>query len=122
MRISDWSSDVCSSDLFFVARSADIAVNTAMMRSFLATLTLAVFGSALVDNARAARTMLALTGPLLLALPVLRLACGGPTWAEMFAPAQLVVPDDPKNLGSGQRVSVRVEIGGGRNLTNKKYK
>src|SRR3546814_4598514 len=92
MRISDWSSDVCSSDLFFVARSADIDVNTAMMRSFLATLTLSVFGSALVDNARAARTMLALTGALLLALPVLRLACGGPTWAEMFAPAQLVVP------------------------------
>src|SRR3546814_5897169 len=90
MRISDWSSDVCSSDVFFVARSADIDVNTAMMRSFLATLTLSVFGSALVDNARAARTMLALTGALLLALPVLRLACGGPTWAEMFATAQLV--------------------------------
>src|SRR3546814_1496425 len=33
-----------ASVVFFVARSADIDVNTAMMRSFLATLTLSVFG------------------------------------------------------------------------------
>src|SRR3546814_19963123 len=69
-----------------------------MMRSFLATLTRSVFGSALVDNARAARKILALTGALLLALPVLRLACGGPTWDEMFATAQLVVPATAKAL------------------------
>lgn len=83
---------LAASVAFFVARNAALDVDAVMMRSFLVTLALSLLGSAWVDHARAANAMLALIGAALLALPVLRLVCGGPGWAETFATVQPVVP------------------------------
>ncbi|HET8881691.1 MAG TPA: PepSY-associated TM helix domain-containing protein [Solimonas sp.] len=84
---------IVASATYFVARALDADLQPAMMRMFLITLGACLLASWLVrDTARVAQTLLILTGAMLLGLPALRLLCGGPTWAPMFATAQFAVP------------------------------
>src|SRR3546814_15952021 len=95
MRISDWSSDVCSSDLSREISPANWLLTIAPARW--------------VPN------------PLSPGAP----AHGGPPCSHQtssnFSPAidQLIATRDRKSVGSGKRVSVRVDLGGRRIITNK---
>ncbi len=70
---------------YFPARALGTDVNTAMMSVFLLTLAAACMLSWRVrDLASARHGLLATTGLALIALPVVRMACGGPGWPGAF--------------------------------------
>src|SRR3546814_17670544 len=104
MRISDWSSDVCSSDLSLAENSQD-SISTLYI-----VLPLWSGGStnAQVDIAKARQKA------ALAELAKIRLALG-----------QSTLQADRKSVVSGKSVSVRVDLGGRRNIktkTSKKHK
>src|SRR3546814_18856127 len=94
MRISDWSSDVCSSDLSFGRRG------------FLPSV------GAPVERPRQ------MAEPQLQELPRRR---SGRRPRRPFAPGVPGAAPDRKRVGEGKSVAVRVELDGGRIIT-KKYK
>src|SRR3546814_21043829 len=101
MRISDWSSDVCSSDLLFVENDEPVA---RVLRANIDTL-------AAATQAKIVRGSVLTLGPA-------------------RAVYDLILLDPPYGTGAGCRseerrvgkgVSVRVDLGGGRLLKNKNY-
>src|SRR3546814_16590447 len=118
MRISDWSSDVCSSDLARLVRSTSIPrsiwVNRIVLSKgleFLFSLPVlvlfAVFGGATVG-----------WGILLFPVAALLLAMLLVGLGLIIAPLGVLFGDlerttrDRKSVGSGKSVSVRVDLGG----------
>src|SRR3546814_17271635 len=101
MRISDWSSDVCSSDLIGFAWSTLLS-RTAGISNLLVAVGLLDQPVALVPNFAAV-----LTGMVYQALPYTIL---------------VLYPADRKSVVSGKSVSVRVDLGGRRILKKQKRK
>src|SRR3546814_6368736 len=97
MRISDWSSDVCSSDLKEVRWYCAV--------SALAILTLP--GAAIARGAdEPAGAAAALSGEPQDAAP-------------QATQTDIATAEERKSVGEGKRVSVRVDLGGGRTLKKK---
>jgi uncharacterized iron-regulated membrane protein len=70
---------------YFPARALGADVNAAMMSVFLLTLaTACVLSWRVAELASARRALLGATGLALIALPVLRMVCGGPGWPGAF--------------------------------------
>src|SRR3546814_17063227 len=102
MRISDWSSDVCSSDLWCVARDithagairqyVEIAAEAGMIG-------LAMTASGPMMAYQGSKGAVVSTNPIAIAVP----AAGGQT---------LILDLERKSVVEGERVSERVELGG----------
>src|SRR3546814_12099972 len=107
MRISDWSSDVCSSDLFLLHRPQQAArlVEIAVVGPTVER------GEALLPGIRAAATV----GGTISARAV-------PRHADEERTIMPIVGRDRKRVGQGKSVSVRVALGGGRIVKKKKNK
>src|SRR3546814_12735447 len=112
MRISDWSSDVCSSDLIDAAQWVDGNV-TSGHQSALAKRNLQLpedcaeakqAGQIVLDGLRRSPLFIAAALPLKIFPPLLNSSAGGQAFG------------DRKGVGEGKRVSVRVDRGGGRNI------
>src|SRR3546814_14804754 len=101
MRISDWSSDVCSSDLLLLRGQ--------LGGGFL--LLLLLLRGALALQPRLLLGFLFGAEPLLLDAPGFGLLGGGDTGLE---------PRDRKSVVEGKSVSVRVDLGGRRSIKQKK--
>src|SRR3546814_20866207 len=100
MRISDWSSDVCSSDL---RQAGDLVLEEA-----------AVIGEPLVVQLGVRR----LAGEAAAVERQVR-RMGAPAAAAELGAQRLEHPADRKSVGSGKRVSVRVDLGGRRKIEKK---
>src|SRR3546814_12908811 len=112
MRISDWSSDVCSSDLFLL----DLLVDGCNRFAHL----LHAFGRCHIHlHAMLLKGGKCFVGFLarILAL-VIAAGCGGLHQYVFFSRAQA----DRKSVVSGKRVAVRVDLGGRRIIKKKKEK
>src|SRR3546814_12447510 len=136
MRISDWSSDVCSSDLFpatgvavAVAAAISVATVSILLRQIGRTeaTTTTVFWFTILSLPPLAIGMFffgqahdALTWGL---LAIIGLAGGMGqlclTGALRWAPVSVVLPIDRKSGVSGKSVSVRVGLGGRRIIKKK---
>src|SRR3546814_17828846 len=107
MRISDWSSDVCSSDLCAVDERADEEADRAA--------SVARFGSFAPGDEDGARP------PRLHGLADRQSPVAGGPYYEPCRPCRSgAALGVRKNVESGKRVSVRVALGGRRIIKNKK--
>src|SRR3546814_18017465 len=111
MRISDWSSDVCSSDLI-VERAGPRRLSPFVIPSFLGNL---AAGHVSIRHG--------LQGPL--GCPVTACAAGAQAIGDAArliraGDAEVMVAGDRKSVVSGKRVSVGVDLGGGRIIKKKK--
>src|SRR3546814_16165879 len=118
MRISDWSSDVCSSDLPFIVAAGDGTITA------LGT----VFDVALERDDRVVVQLL--NGALDVRVPAaavsgtapIRLAPGQQLVfraEKASAPVKVTSSPDRKSVGTGKSVSVRVDLRGSRIIKNK---
>src|SRR3546814_17763679 len=112
MRISDWSSDVCSSDLGtlnhrHVAEVAQVDPAVALLRAVVVP-----------DPGIAGRARIVFAPPFAPTLQHQHLAPRLSEAAGGRRPTEAGADEDRKTVGSGQSVSVRVDIGGAR--SNKK--
>src|SRR3546814_14062292 len=101
MRISDWSSDVCSSDLVYLA---------------------AVIGVGLFISSLAQTQQQAVLGAFLFSSPAILLSGFAPPIENMpdwLQAATVINPIDRKSVVSGKRMSVCVDPGGGRHIKQK---
>src|SRR3546814_20794153 len=123
MRISDWSSDVCSSDLRFALRGARIIKSISGNRDTAERITPAKIEDfskaldeldALRNGLRDAGFWSPAHGTLWLAL-YLHVIDG-----MMKCAAGEMAIQDRKSVGSGKSVSVRVDLGGHRIIKKKK--
>src|SRR3546814_20888654 len=117
MRISDWSSDVCSSDLTAVEPVVDFGAVQDHVRSVIEGIaphdSVERFESLGVRVLRAAARFVG---------PVEVLAAGLRVRARRFVVAPGSSPAvDRKSVWLGKRVSVRVDLGGGRILKKKNH-
>src|SRR3546814_14998858 len=115
MRISDWSSDVCSSDLFAACKVGHIGppvhgtgkgLRRGGMRYFLPD-------AGVFDQTRAPASVDAFLGHR----PGDRRAC-----LDAIEIGDQRLGQDRKSVGSGKSVSVRVDLGGRRMIKKKKRK
>src|SRR3546814_17277543 len=97
MRISDWSSDVCSSDLIMDALAAVRSRDRASLRER--------------GRPHAVHALLGACGGLAMAHPA---PAPDRQRARLFERAHGRRRRDRKSVGSGKGVSVRVDLGGGR--------
>src|SRR3546814_71902 len=102
MRISDWSSDVCSSDLKAIVTGSTAGIGRAIAEG------LARAGAAVVINGRTQKRVDAALRELHVRLP----------GAELTGVAADVATDR-MSVGLGKRVSVREDLVGRRTLTKK---
>src|SRR3546814_14626153 len=114
MRISDWSSDVCSSDLFnFVVDTG--SERTVISRELASKLALAPDDPVRINSIAGITQVNTVTIP--------RLSYGRGMMPSVQAPVleaiNLGAPGDRTSVGEGKGVSVRVDIGGRRNIKKK---
>src|SRR3546814_15701153 len=115
MRISDWSSDVCSSDLRFVILPRAASHPSGDSPRFTFTLRVR---SPLPSSARSARIRLPLPPPSQSLVSLT--AFSSPHFVHRGCHIRRDVGQrDRKSVGEGKRVSVRVAIGGRRNMKKK---
>src|SRR3546814_15577731 len=98
MRISDWSSDVCSSDLSVAGRYADAGVTIERRDQWPAAELLGEADAVVVDQ------------------PEVRAA----TLDALARGSAVLLTIDRKSVVYGKRVSVRVDLGGRRHIKKKK--
>src|SRR3546814_12682239 len=123
MRISDWSSDVCSSDLPHAARALGIGMvfqHFSLFEAMTVLENIALGMDRAEDRrvlARRVREVSQAYGlPLDPEREVYTLSAASPIWPRR---APISTPDR-KSVGSGKSVEIRVELGGGRLLKKKK--
>src|SRR3546814_17475534 len=123
MRISDWSSDVCSSDLRFLRRAGTVTMTQECCSPSHSTSKPSALKAATMRSAEPLPwlkyTLSSVTSRLL--QPVLLTMADLPSSAQRSAPPW--PPKlDRKRVVSGKRVSVRVDLGGRRNIKKKTKK
>src|SRR3546814_15619262 len=114
MRISDWSSDVCSSDLI-TAPVAVIVGNPPFESSLTTEGAKRSYAAYIKEHGALADKQLAY---LFLHAAMEMLAPNGVL--AMVEPAGFLYNQDRKSVVEGRSVSVRVELGGSRNIKKKK--
>src|SRR3546814_12419216 len=114
MRISDWSSDVCSSDLLVVDHHLDLAKAGLCHWEILRNLGAEIYYEDLRETRIVGNNGMEVCGLRLVAQ-----LC----WDEVFfagALFDICVSLDRKSVGLGTMESVRVDLGGGRLIKKKK--
>src|SRR3546814_17433848 len=118
MRISDWSSDVCSSDLTRLEPDLDDLLWSTVNLFHRATDRIE---RELDDNEQAqSRGQREQDGSEVKAVELERLTAEGQTLIERRHAFELMRDQDRKSVGAGKSGSVRVDLGGRRNLKKKK--
>src|SRR3546814_18832799 len=112
MRISDWSADVCSSDLF-----SGYFLLIGMMWSRTSSVVACSDTARFTSSSRPQRAISGTTPEV--DRVILRLETDRPSWS-MAMP--MAVATDRKSVGNGRSVAVRVDLGGRRYIKKKNYK
>src|SRR3546814_12306382 len=121
MRISDWSSDVCSSDLIGLAAGTQQGVEAVL--TYLLVYVVTTIGAFLfVMQLRDADGAMVESIPAYAGLSKRQPGLAAAMAVFLFSLAAIPPLLDRQSVVSGKSVSVRVDLGGRRNIKKKKQK